>query len=116
MRTTRLVMYTYAGDANLDGKINADDYFQIDSNYNQNGNNAAISFHDGDFNYDGKIDGQDYFLIDQAFADQGSIALSPPLGGGLAGVSAVPEPASIMGLVVMGGRAERMRRERRRTR
>ncbi len=52
--TDALAMYTYAGDANLDGKINADDYFQIDSNYNKNGNNAAISFHDGDFNYDGK--------------------------------------------------------------
>ncbi len=35
--TDTLVMYTYAGDANLDGKIDADDYFQIDSNYNKSG-------------------------------------------------------------------------------
>src|SRR5262249_35392509 len=28
--TDTLVMYTYGGDANLDGKINIDDYVQID--------------------------------------------------------------------------------------
>jgi hypothetical protein len=27
-----LVMYTWGGDANLDGTINGDDYFNIDSN------------------------------------------------------------------------------------
>ena len=35
--TDTLVMYTYAGDANLDGKVDADDYFQIDTNYNKSG-------------------------------------------------------------------------------
>jgi len=29
--TDTLVMYTYGGDANLDGKINVDDYGHIDS-------------------------------------------------------------------------------------
>src|SRR5207247_640935 len=29
--TDALVMYTYGGDANLDGKINVDDYGHIDS-------------------------------------------------------------------------------------
>ena len=28
--TDTLVMYTYAGDTNLDGQINGDDYFRID--------------------------------------------------------------------------------------
>src|SRR5207248_11077428 len=29
-----MVMYTYGGDANLDGRVNGDDYFRIDSNIN----------------------------------------------------------------------------------
>ena len=31
-----LVMYTFNGDANMDGRINADDYFQIDVHYPHN--------------------------------------------------------------------------------
>ncbi len=45
-----LVMYTYAGDANLDGRINADDYFQIDSNYGKDPP-GTVSSAKGDFNY-----------------------------------------------------------------
>ena len=103
--TDTLVMYTFAGDANLSGRINADDYFQIDSHYNKNGNNAAISYFNGDFNYDGVINGDDYFLIDSNFVAQGgnSFNTASPLGG-LAGVSAVPEPASLalLGLATAG--------------
>ncbi len=83
-----LVAYTYGGDANLDGVVNGDDYFQIDS--------ATASSHgwfNGDFNYDGIINGDDYFLIDSNFAAQGA-AISMT-SSGLAGVTAVPEPASI---------------------
>ena len=54
-------MYTYCGDANLDGLINGDDYFRID-----NGFFAHLSgFSNGDFNYDGVINADDYFLIDR---------------------------------------------------
>src|SRR5439155_15338672 len=56
-----LVMYTYGGDANLDGLVNGDDYFQIDSHVNQSG---AVGYFNGDFNYDGAINGDDYFIID----------------------------------------------------
>ena len=89
-------MYTYNGDANLDGKVNADDYFLIDSHYNQGAPvNDGEAFHSGDFNYDGHINGDDYALIDAAFTGQtGPINKVPRLSGGLS-VSAVPEPASI---------------------
>jgi hypothetical protein len=89
--TDVLVMYTYTGDANLSGKIDADDYFQIDSHYSKS-TNSAKSWLNGDFNYDGKINGDDYFLIDNAFAGQGAPFSSGPVAGG---VSAVPEPAGV---------------------
>ena len=68
--TAILIKFTYAGDANLDGAITGDDYFQIDSAFPTGGH----SWFNGDFNYDGSITGDDYFLIDSNFAAQG-----PPL-------------------------------------
>src|SRR5206468_12459249 len=57
-----LIMYTWGGDANLDGTLNGDDYFQIDSNIGLAG--TVFGYHNGDFNYDGDINGDDYFIID----------------------------------------------------
>jgi hypothetical protein len=65
--TTLIVKYTHAGDANLDGIISGDDYFQIDSGFPQ----TLRAYVNGDFNFDGIIDGDDYFLIDSNFPSQG---------------------------------------------
>jgi hypothetical protein len=92
-----LIAYTCAGDANLDGIINGDDYFQIDSAFPQ----QLRGWFNGDFNYDGVIDGDDYFLIDSNFPQQG-----PPVptgsADGFARAIAVPEPAA-GGLWLIGG-------------
>ncbi len=103
-----LVMYTYGGDANLDGIINGDDYFQVDSAFPTGGH----GWFNGDFNYDGVVNGDDYFIIDSNFPAQG--AAIPTSGGvaSLAGVTAVPEPASIA-VIVMGAGAAVARRRRR---
>jgi hypothetical protein len=78
-----LVMYTYGGDANLDGFISGDDYSSIDFN----AGTSADGYYNGDFNYDGIISGDDYSTIDFNFAAQGApFATSSPL-------VAVPEPA-----------------------
>ena len=63
------------GDANLDGVVNADDYFQTDSGFiSQRG-----GWYNGDFNYDGVVNADDYFLIDSAFIGQsGPLAASKP--------------------------------------
>ncbi|MCY2952158.1 MAG: lamin tail domain-containing protein [Planctomycetota bacterium] len=60
------VKYTWNGDANLDGLVNADDYFLIDSAFIS----QAKGFYNGDFNYDDIINADDYFLIDSAFISQ----------------------------------------------
>jgi hypothetical protein len=49
-------MYTYGGDATLDGKLNIDDYVRIDS-----GIAAGLTgYANGDFNLDGKVNIDDY--------------------------------------------------------
>ena len=91
-----LIMYTYAGDANLDGKINIDDYGRIDGNVASSG--SVFGWFNGDFNYDGKINIDDYGIIDGNINRQGS-----PFGTagvpGPEGMVAVPEPA---GMALLG--------------
>src|SRR5687768_11579325 len=55
-----IAMYTYAGDANLDGEISAEDYSVIDYNVVA----GAGPWYNGDFNYDGVITADDYSVID----------------------------------------------------
>ncbi len=104
-----LVMYTYGGDANLDGKINVDDYGRIDLNSPLPG---VSGWYNGDFNYDGKINVDDYGIIDFNVGIQGS-QFPSGAGGGVSGVSAVPEPATAS-LLVLAGAAAMNRRSRRR--
>ena len=82
-----VVKFTYAGDANLDGKITIDDYVKID-----NGIAAGLAgWSNGDFNYDGKINIDDYTkFIDVNIGAQGA-----PLGSA-SGVQSNPAAASLV--------------------
>jgi hypothetical protein len=89
-----LIKYTWNGDANLDGRVNADDYFRIDSGFLEQPQDPTYG--QGDFNYDGRINADDYFLIDSAFLGQ-----SGPLDAGVVGaIAAVPEPGAVGGLLL----------------
>jgi hypothetical protein len=106
--TSTLAMYTYAGDANLDGTIDAGDYGIIDNFVQVEG---ASGYGNGDFNYDGFIDAGDYGIIDNNIQAQGPAF---PVGGSadsLAGVTAVPEPtwlgASAIALLALRRRGRR---------
>jgi autotransporter-associated beta strand protein len=104
-----LVMYTYAGDANLDGSITGDDYFQIDSGFPV----GATGWFNGDFNFDGIVNGDDYFVIDSNFGAQG--AAFPTTGGLPSAVTAVPEPTSLPAICLaaaLGGASRRRRSSR----
>jgi hypothetical protein len=104
-----LVMYTYAGDGNLDGLIDGDDYTAIDAGFSaQLVNPLSVSYHDGDFNYSGKIDADDYWLIDRNYSKQsGAFSVSAPA----LGPAAVPEPTSLvaLGIAAAAGFARRRR-------
>jgi hypothetical protein len=61
-----LIKYTWNGDVNLDGIVDAADYFLVDSGFlTQQG-----GYRNGDLNFDGEVDAADYFLIDSAFLAQ----------------------------------------------
>jgi hypothetical protein len=98
---TTLVMYTYAGDLNFDGLVDAADYGVIDNFVQFPGTDGYAN---GDFNYDGIIDAGDYGIIDNTIQLQGAPFLgvfdSYAAGDGLAGVTAVPEPATLSVLTV----------------
>jgi parallel beta-helix repeat protein len=61
-----------AGDANWDGRINADDYALIDRGFARH----LTGWSNGDFNGDGKVDSKDYLIIDtQDIAMSGGTAV-----------------------------------------
>jgi hypothetical protein len=106
-------MYTYAGDANLDGTIDGGDYGVIENFVLVP---SADGYFNGDFNYDSVIDGGDYGIIDNNIQSQGAplgssgalASASPPIGA----VTAVPEP-SACGFAILGAAAMLTRRRRR---
>ena len=92
-----VAMFTWGGDANLDGKINIDDYGRIDGNVSIAG---ASGWFNGDFNYDGKINIDDYGIIDGNVGSQSapffsSIAVTQRVTE----ASAVPEPKAFSAVV-----------------
>ncbi|HZZ43358.1 MAG TPA: autotransporter-associated beta strand repeat-containing protein [Tepidisphaeraceae bacterium] len=108
--TSLLLKYTYFGDANLDGTVNADDYALIDRGFAKNLPAGTALWTDGDFNYDGVVNSADYMLADTAFGHLTGV-LSPELlaeresqfGDAYVQqlVAAVPEPMSL-GLISVG--------------
>jgi hypothetical protein len=104
--TDTLVMYTYGGDANLDGKINIDDYGHIDTSIGI----GLKGWYNGDFNYDGTINIDDYGIIDVNIGIQGPPLLS---SAGLSGMSAVPEPATGLGVCLTAAAMLSRRRRKR---
>ena len=102
--TDVLVKFTFAGDVDLSGTINAADYLLIDNGYNSGG--TKTGWRNGDFNYDGVINGDDYTLIDNAFNTQGSTSFATTTAGPAemiatdsVQIAQVPEPTiSLIGL------------------
>jgi len=107
-----LVMYTYAGDVNLDGVVDGADYGTLDNWIQFPGTAGYVN---GDVNYDGVIDGADYGVLDNSIQLQGApIPINAAPSSELSGVSAVPEPAGGFALLTAAAAARLSRRRRRR--
>ena len=75
----------------LNGTLNGDDYFAIDSHINLSG---ASGYSAGDFNYDARVNGDDYFIIDSNINIQ-TLGVFPSAAALVQqGAVAVPEPAT----------------------
>jgi hypothetical protein len=86
---TVLLKYTYYGDRNLDGDVDADDYVGIDDGFANRANPNNLTFPRqpwmfGDLNLSNSVNSDDYFMIDNAFSNQPSVLSAP----------ATPMPAS----------------------
>jgi hypothetical protein len=64
-----LIKYTWAGDLNMDGLVDAGDYGVIDNWVQFPGTSGYTN---GDFNFDGVIDAADYGIIDNTIQLQGA--------------------------------------------
>jgi hypothetical protein len=98
--TSILLRYTFVGDANLDGKVNA-----LDFNALSNGYGSGLYWSQGDFNDDGTVNSSDFAAM---AANYGQVM---PTSGDLlpAGV-VVPEPMIGGGLLLLLGLLPRHRR------
>jgi hypothetical protein len=88
-----LIQYACAGDANLDGKVNALDFNALSTGYG-----SGSFWTEGDFNYDGVIDTRDFAVLAANF--------NHALPAGLTAV--VPEPA--MGFLLLATTVIALRR------
>ena len=91
-----------SGDANLDGKINIDDYGHIDSSIGI----GLKGWFNGDFNYDGTVDTVDFNLFASNFGQVMPAEADTPMG------AIVPEPGCafmLLGSMLLGTRRLRRR-------
>jgi len=101
------ILGTAYGDSNLDGQVNFADFQSLQNNFGGTGKGWA----DGDFNGDGSVSFADFQMLQNNF---GFVA---QMGGG-GGIAAVPEPSSVVLLIIggvgvlTGGRLRRVRGSR----
>lgn len=88
-----LVRYTWEGDADLSGLVDATDQFLLDNAVA----NSLTGWFNADLDYSGAVDATDQFLLDNAVAN--GAGSNPPLVGGKDG-ALVPEPGSVALLAV----------------
>jgi MYXO-CTERM domain-containing protein len=70
------IMYTLAGDTNLDGTVNFNDFSILQNNYNKTGQDWS----DGDFNHDGTVNFNDFSMLQNNY-NQSVNAASPLVRG-----------------------------------
>ncbi len=103
-----LVKYAYNGDSDLNGIVDANDYFRIDQGYRLQSDPAFRGYGNGDVDYSGSITADDFYLIDRAFLRQSAGLAAQPLAAapkGTAGSLNTAQGTVWMDLDANGSRA-----------
>jgi len=66
------ILYTLEGDANLDGKVNGEDFVLMSGSFNQS---VTAGWDQGDFDYSGAVNGTDFVLQAENFNQAAQIAV-----------------------------------------
>jgi GH25 family lysozyme M1 (1,4-beta-N-acetylmuramidase) len=113
-----LVKYTYYGDADLNGAVTLDDFTLFLIGYQ----NGKTTWFNGDYDYSGTVTLDDFTLFLKGYQQHGAplseveaLINSVPMSGAeraamLAAVSAIPEPAILGGIGLLGFGLSRRRR------
>jgi hypothetical protein len=94
-----LVMFTREGDADLDGRITAGDFFLIDRGHSRRGlftPATPAGYRDGNVDYDFDVDADDYALVDRSFLSPAAALSSHSPHPAAWSASPVPEPSSTL--------------------
>jgi hypothetical protein len=86
-----LIMYTLAGDANMDASVTFADFLQLQNHYNQ----VNTDWEQGDWNYDGSTTFADFLILQNNYNKTMTVG---SLQQGASG--AVPEPTTILLLLI----------------
>jgi len=88
------VLYTLAGDANLDGRVNFNDFSILQNNYDQSGRDWS----QGDYNHDGLVNFNDFSILqnnyDQSLTGASSIFSSAAINSAAPKAAAAPMASS----------------------
>jgi hypothetical protein len=96
--TSILMAFTRTGDANLDGVVNDDDVTIVGAMYAPGAPQPFWAL--GDFDYNGFVDDDDVTLLG-AFYDPAAAPLASPAPQSASVVAAVPEPSTVLLLMVI---------------
>ena len=98
-----LVKFTYMGDTNLDGAVDSGDLTIVKTAIANGklGSPSTDSWVHGDVNYDGVIDSGDLTIVKTAIANQKITGTYSPIPLSAGGISPVPEPSTIV-LLLLG--------------
>lgn len=85
---TMILLYTYSGDSNIDGKVNTLDFNSLAGNFGE----SAKLWTEGDFDYNGSVNSLDFNALAANYGKATSLS-APSLG------SVVPEPSATFALI-----------------
>ncbi|MDB5325058.1 MAG: hypothetical protein JWM57_627 [Phycisphaerales bacterium] len=115
-KRTFLIKIGFGGDADLNDKVDFNDFLVLQNNFNRTG----TTFSEGDFNYDSVTDFNDFLILQNSFgtglAGAGAVAVTSQEIAAMqafALTAAVPEPGSLaIGISVVSLGVARPRRRR----